>query len=53
MEIKPQFWLIHIICDDKFHAYVLELDDATKVLNDKNGNPINFGDMSMDLQVKL
>jgi len=39
---------LHPICDDKFHAYVLELDDATKVLNDKNGNPINFGNMPMD-----
>ena len=36
------------ICDDNFHNYVLELDDATKILNDKDGNPVNFGDMSMD-----
>ena len=36
------------VCDDKFHTYVLELDDATKVLNDKNGNPVNFGAMPMD-----
>jgi radical SAM superfamily enzyme YgiQ (UPF0313 family) len=35
------------ICDDAFHNYVLELDDATKVLNDKNGNPVNFGAMPM------
>jgi hypothetical protein len=26
----------------------LELDDATKVLNNKNGDPVNFGAMSMD-----
>ena len=36
------------ICDDAFHNYVLELDDATKVLNDKDGNPVNFGAMPMD-----
>jgi hypothetical protein len=36
------------ICDDAFHRYVLELDDATKVLNNKNGDPVNFGDMPMD-----
>jgi len=36
------------VCDDAFHNYVLELDDATKVLNDKNGNPVNFGAMPME-----
>ena len=36
------------ICDDKFHNYVLELDDATKILNNKNGDPVNFGEMPMD-----
>ena len=36
------------VCDDKFHTYVLELDDATKVLNDKNGNPVNFGGMPVE-----
>ena len=36
------------ICDDNFHQYVTELDDATKILNDKNGNPVNFGGMPMD-----
>ena len=36
------------VCDDNFHNYVLELDDATKILNDKDGNPVNFGEMSMD-----
>ena len=42
------------ICDDNFHSYVLELDDATKILNNKNGDPVNFGDMSIDqfLQVR-
>ena len=36
------------ICDDNFHNYVLELDDATKILNGKDGEPVNFGDMPMD-----
>ena len=35
------------ICDDNFHQYVLELDDATKILNDIHNNPVNFGSMSM------
>ena len=36
------------ICDDNFHNYVLELDDATKILNDKDGNPVNFGEMPLN-----
>ena len=36
------------ICDDNFHKYVLELDDATKVLNSNNGEMVNFSDMSLD-----
>jgi hypothetical protein len=36
------------ICDEAFHNYVLELDDATKVLNDRDGNPVNFGELSID-----
>lgn len=36
------------ICDDNFHRYVLELDDATKVLNNEDGYPVNFGDMQTD-----
>jgi len=35
-------------CDENFHHYVSELDDATKILNDKNGNPVNFGELSLD-----
>jgi hypothetical protein len=31
---------------------VLELDDATKVLNDKDGKPVNFGDMPLDTFLK-
>ena len=29
-------------------SYRTELDDATKILNDKDGNPVNFGSMKMD-----
>ena len=36
------------ICDDNFYFYVSELDDATKILNDKNGNPINYSELSID-----
>ncbi|MBI2635379.1 MAG: radical SAM protein [Parcubacteria group bacterium] len=37
------------ICDENFHQYVLELDDATKLLhNPQTGEPLNFGDMPMD-----
>ena len=55
--VKPQLqkhfdisfdFLGNPVCDDNFHRYVLELDDATKVLNDKDGNPVNFGEMPMD-----
>ena len=42
------------ICDENFHRYVLELDDATKILNGKDGEPVNFGGMPMHqfLQVR-
>jgi len=33
------------ICDENFHNYVLELDDATKILNNKDGDPVNFGEL--------
>ena len=36
------------ICDDNFHNYVLELDDATKILSNKFGEPVNFGNMPLD-----
>lgn len=35
------------ICDDALEAYVLELDDAKKVLTDKFGKPVYYGDMTM------
>lgn len=35
------------VCDNNFYFYVSELDDATKILNDKNGNPINYSDISL------
>lgn len=41
------------ICDENFHEYVLELDDATKLLhNPKTGEPLNFSDMPMDTFLK-
>lgn len=41
------------IYDENFHQYVLELDDATKILHDpKTGQPLNFGDMPMDIFLK-
>jgi len=41
------------ICDENFHQYVLELDDATKILHDpKTGQPLNFGEMPMDVFLK-
>ena len=40
------------ICDDKFYHYVSELDDATKILNDQKGNPINFSELTMDEYLK-
>jgi hypothetical protein len=36
------------VCDDNFHKYVLELDDATKVLNSNSGEMVNFSDMPLD-----
>ncbi|MDO8676865.1 MAG: radical SAM protein [Candidatus Azambacteria bacterium] len=41
------------ICDENFHQYVLELDDATKLLhNPQTGEPLNFSDMPMDTFLK-
>lgn len=34
------------VCDDAFKDYVLELDDATKLLHGKDGEPLNFSAMS-------
>ncbi|MCR4315148.1 MAG: radical SAM protein [Planctomycetes bacterium] len=36
------------VVDDNLHYYVLELDDATKVLHDKNGRPLNYSAMDED-----
>lgn len=36
------------VVDDNFHRYVLELDDATKILHNKDGQPLNFSKMDMD-----
>src|SRR3989344_993216 len=36
------------VYDEKFLTYMLELDDATKVLHGENDEPLNFGDMPTD-----
>ena len=36
------------IFNGAFEKYMLELDDATKVLHGENEEPLNFGDMSND-----
>ncbi len=36
------------VCDDAFYQYVLELDDATKVLHNLEGEPLNFGALPLD-----
>ena len=38
----------HPVCDEAFHRYVLELDDATKVLEGNSGEPLYFGEMPVD-----
>ena len=40
------------ICDENFHKYILELDDATKVLNSNSGEMVNFSDMPLDTFLK-
>ena len=37
------------ICDDFFHQYILELDDATKILNNSKGEPVNYSAMPLDV----
>ncbi len=37
------------VCDDAMRTYVEELDDATKVLHGKDGEPLNFSAMSEDV----
>lgn len=36
------------VCNEGLKKYIEELDDATKVLTDKNGEPLNFSAMSME-----
>ena len=33
------------VCDKNFHRYLLELDDATKLLHGPDGRPLNFSEM--------
>ena len=42
VEYEPVF-------DEAFEKYMLELDDATKVLYGSNNEPLNFGDMPTDV----
>ncbi len=38
------------ICDEHFRNYIVELDDATKILHDPTtGTPLNFSNMPMDV----
>jgi len=39
----------HPVCDEALHYYVLELDDATKVLKNPRGEPLYYGDMDLDV----
>lgn len=36
------------ICDQNFYKYLVELDDATKILHGDNDEPLNFSDMTTD-----
>jgi len=36
------------LCDEALRQYVLELDDATKVMHNAEGEPLYFGAMTMD-----
>ncbi|OGM98956.1 MAG: hypothetical protein A2915_03260 [Candidatus Yanofskybacteria bacterium RIFCSPLOWO2_01_FULL_41_34] len=37
------------ICDDNFHKYCRELDDATKIMHDPlTGEPLNYSDIPID-----
>jgi radical SAM superfamily enzyme YgiQ (UPF0313 family) len=38
----------HPVCDEALHYYVLELDDATKVLKNPRGEPLYYGEMDLD-----
>lgn len=41
------------ICDESFHQYCLALDDATKILEGPDGEPLNFGDIPNDTFLKI
>jgi radical SAM superfamily enzyme YgiQ (UPF0313 family) len=36
------------VCDEALRQYILELDDATKVMHNEHGEPLYFGAMPMD-----
>jgi radical SAM superfamily enzyme YgiQ (UPF0313 family) len=37
------------VCDEHFHNYCLSLDDATKVLEGPDGEPLNFSEIPNDM----
>jgi len=41
------------VCDEKFYKYLLELDDATKVLEGPSNEPLNFSDMQNDVFLQV
>jgi len=43
----------HPVCDNAFYKYLIELDDATKLLyNPKTKEPLNFGEMPNETFIK-
>jgi hypothetical protein len=48
VSIDPRVVQWEPMIDDNFHRYLLELDDATKVL-DADGEPLNFSEMPNDV----
>ena len=37
------------VANEALRAYILELDDATKVMHGSDGAPLNFGEMPDDV----
>ncbi len=41
------------VCDEKFYQYLIELNDATKVLEGPGEEPLNFSDMPNDVFLQV
>jgi len=41
------------VADEYFRRYVLELDDATKLLTNEKGDPLNYGDLPLDMFMQV